>query len=79
MAMFLTAFNIEIFIDEDSRIQPDLKYFMFGMMHPEGRIPLGFGKGVSNDGHIKIYDCFFTAQERDSGGKEAEWIQSLEA
>lgn len=39
MAMFLTAFEIELLIDADCEIQPDLKYFMFGVMHPQGKIP----------------------------------------
>lgn len=36
-AMFLTAFEIELLTDEGC-IAPDLKYFMFGVMHPEGKI-----------------------------------------
>ncbi|KAJ5355380.1 uncharacterized protein N7496_012592 [Penicillium cataractarum] len=39
MAMFLTAFDIELLVDEKSGIQPDLGYFMFGVMHPKGKIP----------------------------------------
>lgn len=39
MAMFLMAFDIELLTDGESWIQPDLKYFMFGVMHPKGRIP----------------------------------------
>lgn len=39
MAMLLTAFDTELLVDENSWIQPDLKYFMFGVMHPEGQIP----------------------------------------
>jgi cytochrome P450 len=38
MAMFLTAFDIEL-TDPETRIQPDLSYFMFGVMHPVGKIP----------------------------------------
>ncbi|KAJ5811904.1 hypothetical protein N7474_008205 [Penicillium riverlandense] len=47
MAMFLTAFEIELLIDEEPRIQPDLKYFMFGVMHPDGKIPARIRKRVS--------------------------------
>ncbi|KAJ5503859.1 hypothetical protein N7463_006733 [Penicillium fimorum] len=39
MAMFLTAFDIELLTDKQSWIQPDLNYFMFGVMHPKGKIP----------------------------------------
>lgn len=39
MAMFLMAFDIELLTDEGSWIQPDLNYFMFGVMHPKGKIP----------------------------------------
>jgi cytochrome P450 len=38
-AMFLTAFDIELLTDKDSCIQHDLNYFMFGVMHPLGKIP----------------------------------------
>ncbi|KAF5018120.1 hypothetical protein F66182_9913 [Fusarium sp. NRRL 66182] len=37
MAMFLTAFDMEL-MPRDGRIQNDDKYFMFGVMHPEGPI-----------------------------------------
>lgn len=39
MAMFLVSFDIELLTHEGSWIQPDLHYFMFGVMHPEGKIP----------------------------------------
>lgn len=39
MAMFLTAFDIQLLTDINSWIQPDLNYFMFGVMHPKGKIP----------------------------------------
>ncbi|OGE49008.1 hypothetical protein PENARI_c024G00819 [Penicillium arizonense] len=39
MAMFLTAFDIQLLTDNNSWIQPDLNYFMFGVMHPKGKIP----------------------------------------
>jgi cytochrome P450 len=39
MAMFLMAFDIELLTEEGSWIQPDLNYFMFGVMHPKGKIP----------------------------------------
>jgi hypothetical protein len=38
-AMFLAAFDIELLIHGDSTIQPDFKYFMFGVMHTKGNIP----------------------------------------
>jgi cytochrome P450 len=38
MAMFLTAFDIEL-SERESSIEPDLRYFMFGVMHPMGKIP----------------------------------------
>lgn len=39
-AMFLMAFDIELLTDGEagSCITPDLTYFMFGVMHPEGKI-----------------------------------------
>ena len=38
MAMFLTAFEIEL-MPRDGWIQDDTRYFMFGVMHPKGPIP----------------------------------------
>lgn len=39
MAMFLMAFDIELLTEKEAWIQPDLNYFMFGVMHPKGKIP----------------------------------------
>ena len=38
MAMFLTAFEIEL-LDTGSGIENDMDYFMFGVMHPKGKVP----------------------------------------
>lgn len=40
MAMFLTAFDIELTPREDGGwVKDDKRYFMFGVMHPKGPIP----------------------------------------
>lgn len=39
MAMFLTAFDIELVNAAPGGIQNDLSYFMFGVMHPKGAVP----------------------------------------
>ncbi|KAH6693551.1 cytochrome P450 [Plectosphaerella plurivora] len=38
MAMFLTAFDVEL-EPRDSWIEHDMEYFMFGVMHPKGPVP----------------------------------------
>jgi cytochrome P450 len=37
-AIFLTAFDIEL-LTEGTSVKHDLSYFMFGVMHPEGKVP----------------------------------------
>ena len=38
-AMFLTAFDIELLTKDGTFVETDMKYFMFGVMHPKGKIP----------------------------------------
>lgn len=39
MAMFVMSFDIELLTDAASQIENDMNYFMFGVMHPKGKVP----------------------------------------